>query len=164
MVANFFGDPDRARRSKEVKFNQDLEALVSEMQCRKFHVINKDGHFVPAPPKKTSKKKINNSAPEPTRSAVIDIFTKGAEEWNGKFTDWIKSTTYDPALGGYPSVSESSSTGGHDTTLDNGTVFDTATTNPITCDSYIDLHGNEETNGITGMGSLGGGGDFDGVE
>jgi hypothetical protein len=39
MDVNFFGDPDRAR-SKEVKFNQDLEALVSEMQRRKFHVIN----------------------------------------------------------------------------------------------------------------------------
>jgi hypothetical protein len=31
MVANFFGDPDGARRHKEVKVNQDLEALVSEI-------------------------------------------------------------------------------------------------------------------------------------
>ncbi|KAJ7890948.1 hypothetical protein B0H14DRAFT_3700607 [Mycena olivaceomarginata] len=54
LVANFFGDPDRARRSKEVKFNQDIEALVTEMQRRKFHVVSKERHFVPAPPKKPS--------------------------------------------------------------------------------------------------------------
>ncbi|KAJ7819694.1 hypothetical protein B0H14DRAFT_2600447 [Mycena olivaceomarginata] len=54
LVANFFGDPDRARRSKEVKFNQDIEALDTEMQRRKFHVVSKERHFVPAPPKKPS--------------------------------------------------------------------------------------------------------------
>ncbi|KAJ7835165.1 hypothetical protein B0H14DRAFT_2363521 [Mycena olivaceomarginata] len=42
LVANFFGDPDRARRSKKVKFNQDIEALVTEMQRRKFHVVSKE--------------------------------------------------------------------------------------------------------------------------
>ncbi|KAJ7751862.1 hypothetical protein B0H14DRAFT_3896747 [Mycena olivaceomarginata] len=96
MVANFFGDPDRARRSKEVRFHQDIEALVTEMQRRKFHVVSQDQHFVPAPPKK------------PPRSAIVDVFVKGAEEWNGKFADFIKSTTFDPALGGYPPPSESS--------------------------------------------------------
>jgi hypothetical protein len=59
MVENFFGDPDRARRSKEVKFNQDLEALVSEVQ-HKFHKISTTPHFVPAPPKKPSKKPLKN--------------------------------------------------------------------------------------------------------
>ncbi|KAJ7491543.1 hypothetical protein B0H11DRAFT_1911797 [Mycena galericulata] len=163
MVANFFGDPDRARRSKEVKFNQDLEALVTEMQRRKFHVVSKDPHFVPAPPKNPPKKTPKNPRPpEPPRSAIVDVFVKGAEEWNGKFTEFIRSTTFDPALGGYPPATESSSSP-RDTTLDTNTVFDSLTHNPLTYDSYIDLHGKEDT-GISGLGALGGGGDFDGVE
>ncbi|KAF8184133.1 hypothetical protein K438DRAFT_1974716 [Mycena galopus ATCC 62051] len=161
MVANFFGDPDRARRSKEVKFHQDIEALVTEMQWRKFHIVSQDRHFVPAPPKKARKNASQNTRPpEPPRSAIVDVFVKGAEEWNGKFTDFIKSTTFDPALGGYPPPSESSTSGPCDTTLDTNTVFDSLTNNPLTYDSYGDLHGGED--GISG--ALGGGGDFDGVE
>ncbi|KAJ7443266.1 hypothetical protein FB451DRAFT_1568716 [Mycena latifolia] len=161
MVANFFGDPDRARRSKEVKFNQDLEALVSEMLCRKFHVVSKEGHFVAAPPKKAPAKPPKNPRPvEPPRSAIVDVFVKGAEEWNGKFGDFIKSTTYDAALGGYPPATESSNSGHRDTTLDTNTAFDNLQSNPLTYDSYTDLHGSEDTD----SGALGGGGDFDGVE
>ncbi|KAJ7805523.1 hypothetical protein B0H14DRAFT_3153397 [Mycena olivaceomarginata] len=138
LVANFFGDPDRARRSKEVKFNPDIEALVTEMQRRKFHVVSKERHFVPAPPKKPSKKPPKNPrSPEPPRSAIVDVFVLGAEQWNGKFTEFIKATTFDAALGGYPVAVESSNSG------------------------YTDLHG--DADGI-GAGALGGGGDFDGVE
>lgn len=161
MVANFFGDPDRARRSKEVKFNQDLEALVSEMQRLKFHKVSTTRHFVAAPPKKPSKAK-NPPPPEPLRSAIVDVFVKGAEEWNGKFTEFIRSTTYDPALGGYPPAA-SSDTGPRDTTLDTNTAFDNLSQNPLTYDSFMDLHGSEK-DGITWSGALGGGGDFDGVE
>jgi hypothetical protein len=163
MVANFFGDPDRARRSKEVKFNQDLEALVSEMQRLKFHKISTTPHFVPAPPKKPSKKPPKNPPPaEPPRSAIVDVFVKGAEEWNGKFREFIKSTTYDPALGGYPPATSSSAGTARDNTLDTNTVFDSVKENPLTTDTFIDLHSSEELEGITG--ALGGGGDFDGVE
>jgi hypothetical protein len=162
MVANFFGDPDRARKSKEVKFNQDLEALVSEMQRRKFHTISKTKHFVPAPPKKPPKNPPKNpSPPEPPRSAIVDVFVKGAVEWNGKVTEFIKSTTYDPALGGYPPPISASAGSTRDTTLDTNTAFDNVNQNPITTDTFIDLHTSEE-GGITG--ALGGGGDFDGVE
>ena len=28
LIANFFGDPDRARRSKEVAFHEDMRVLV----------------------------------------------------------------------------------------------------------------------------------------
>jgi hypothetical protein len=109
MAANFFGDPDHARRSKEVKFHQDIEALVSEMQRHKFHVVNTKGHFVPAPPKKTAKKAPKNTQPQVApRSAVVDVFVRGAEERNGKFGEFICSTTYDKELG-YPL-----------TTVDNG--------------------------------------------
>ncbi|KAJ7807181.1 hypothetical protein B0H14DRAFT_3765051 [Mycena olivaceomarginata] len=162
LFANFFGDPDRARRSKEVKFNQDIEALVTEMQRRKFHVVRKERHFVPAPPKKPSKKPPKNPrSPEPPRSAIVDVFVLGAEQWNGKFTEFIKATTFDAALGGYPVAVESSNSGPHDSTLDTNTAFDNLTQNPLTYNSYTDLHG--DADGI-GAGALGGGGDFDGVE
>ncbi|KAJ7704166.1 hypothetical protein B0H16DRAFT_719592 [Mycena metata] len=164
MVANFFGDPDRARRSKEVKFNQDLEALVTEMQRRKFHKISATKHFVPAPPKKAPEVAPKNPPPvEAQRSAIVDVFVKGAEEWNGKFAEFIKSTTYDPALGGYPPAASSDSSN-RDTTLDNGTPFDNLTKNPLTFDSFMDLHTSEHPGEIASSGALGGGGDFDGVE
>jgi hypothetical protein len=163
MVAIFFGDPDRARRSKEVKFNQDLEALVTEMQRRKFHKVSPTRHFVPAPPKKVPKVAPKKPPPvEAQRSAIVDVFVKGAEEWNGKFTEFIKSTTYDPALGGYPPAPSSDSSA-RDTTLDTGTAFDNLTSNPITFDGFMDIH-SEDHGGITGTGALGGGGDFDGIE
>jgi hypothetical protein len=45
--------------------------------------------------------------------------------------------------------------------LDTNTAFDNLTQNPLTYNSYTDLHG--DADGI-GAGALGGGGDFDGVE
>ncbi|KAJ7197913.1 hypothetical protein GGX14DRAFT_503908, partial [Mycena pura] len=98
MVAHFFGDPDRARKSKEVKFYQDIAALVAEMQRRKFHVLNAKGHLVPAPPPKRTTKKIIPATNIP-RSGVADVFVKGAEEWGGKFEEFIRTTTYDKELG-----------------------------------------------------------------
>ncbi|KAJ7688510.1 hypothetical protein B0H16DRAFT_1753086 [Mycena metata] len=153
MVANFFGDPDRSRRSKGVKFNQDIEALVTEMQRLKFHKVRTIKHFVPAPPKKAPKVAPKNPAPiQPPRSAIIDVFVKGAEEWNGKFTEFIKSTTYDPALGGYPPpASSDSGSGPRDTTLDTGTAFDN-TENPLTFDTLMDLHTSEDPAEMTGVG------------
>ncbi|KAJ7701042.1 hypothetical protein B0H14DRAFT_3650630 [Mycena olivaceomarginata] len=100
---------------------------------------------------------------EAPRSAIIDVFVKGAEEWNGKFTDIIKSTTYNPALGGYPPAASSDS-GPRNNTLDTGTVFDNPTNNPLTFNGFMDLHTSEDHGEITGTGALGGGGDFDGVE
>ncbi|KAJ7835274.1 hypothetical protein B0H14DRAFT_2590413 [Mycena olivaceomarginata] len=115
----------------------------------------------------TSKKARKNASqntrpPEPPRSAIVDVFVKGAEEWNGKFREFIKSTTFDPALGGYPPVAESSNSGPRDTTLDTNTVFYNLMQNPLTYDNYSDLHGSDDVTEISG--ALGGGGDFDGVE
>ncbi|KAJ7837890.1 hypothetical protein B0H14DRAFT_2588977 [Mycena olivaceomarginata] len=154
LAANFFGDPDRARRSKEVKFHQDIEALISEMQRRKFHVINAKGHFVPAPPpKKMTKKAVTDDSP---RSAIADIFVKGAEEWNSKFEKFIRTTTYDKELG-YPLPTSTDK--GSDTIPETGTAFDN-TNNPLTFDSYADLHGDERESGTMGIGALGGGDEF----
>ncbi|KAF8191101.1 hypothetical protein K438DRAFT_1763014 [Mycena galopus ATCC 62051] len=81
----------------KVKFHQDIEALISEMQRRKFYVTDAKGHFVPAPPpKKTTKKAVNDDS---RRSAITDIFVKGAEEWNSKFEEFIRTTPYDKELG-----------------------------------------------------------------
>ncbi|KAK7035016.1 hypothetical protein R3P38DRAFT_3184525 [Favolaschia claudopus] len=111
------------------------------------------------PPKNPPK---NPPPLEPPRSAVVDVFVKGAEEWNGKFNEFIRSTTYDPALGGYPASTDSSWKGStRDTTLDTGTVFDSLNKNPLSHEEFTDVHSGEEL-GMSG--ALGGGGDFDGVE
>ncbi|KAJ7367233.1 hypothetical protein DFH08DRAFT_1005503 [Mycena albidolilacea] len=158
LVANFFGDLDCARRSKEVKFYQDIEALISEMQHRKFNVINAKGHFVPAPPpKKTTKKAVTDDSP---CSAIADIFVKGAEEWNGKFEEFIRTTTYDKELG-YPLPTSMDK--GSNTIPETGTAFDN-TNNSLTFNSYADLHGDESESGTMGIGALGGGDEFYGVE
>ncbi|KAK6988988.1 hypothetical protein R3P38DRAFT_2803932 [Favolaschia claudopus] len=95
--------------------------------------------------------------------SIVDVFVKGAEEWNGKFADFIKGTTFDPALGGYPPSTDDSAPKNsiRDTTLDTNTAFDSLRTNPLRYDKFADVHGGDEL-GISG--ALGGGGDFDGVE
>jgi hypothetical protein len=136
--------------------------MVSDLQRKKFRVISVKGHFVPAPPKKAPAKVPKKPPPvEEPRSAIIDVFVTGAETWNTKFVEFIRSTTYDPALG-YPlAPARDSST--RDTTLDTNTAFDNLTHNPITYDSYLDLHGGEEGSAL-GVGALGGGDVFDGCE
>ncbi|KAJ6500254.1 hypothetical protein DFH09DRAFT_1289841 [Mycena vulgaris] len=107
-VANFFGDSDRARRHKEVAFHEDIRALIEEMVRIKAHVIAPEGHFVPAPPKASRKKKnAGNSAPvtAETRSAIVDVIVEGAQEWQSKFQEFLRNTTWDPKLG-YPLVKE----------------------------------------------------------
>lgn len=158
-VARFFGDPDTARRHKEVKFQQDMRALVEDMSRKNLHVLDPGGHFVPAPPPKR-KRKDSNKPVEP-RSAVADVMTLGMEIWHdGKLEHFIKNTTYDPALG-YPIASASEPTGyvRLDAVFDNDTVFD-QTENPIDFGNYQDLHTDELETGGTGMGGLGGGDEF----
>ncbi|KAJ7648633.1 hypothetical protein DFH06DRAFT_1095419 [Mycena polygramma] len=162
-VANFFGDSDRARRHKEVAFHEDIRALIEEMVRLKSHVISPEGHFVPAPPKPPRKKKNNTGAPvtqaEP-RSAIFDVIVEGAQEWQSKFKEFIRDTTWDPKLG-YPLVKEKATPR---TTPDNrlhtGTILDSINENPISFDTYDDLHGDEITNTGLGSGALGGGDEF----
>lgn len=152
LIANFFGDPDRARRSKEVAFHEDTRVLVEEMERHSLHKISSSGHFVPAPTKKTSKK--TSTAPI---SAIVDVQVAGAEIWQqGKFSEFIKTTTYDPALG-YPIDNPED----HDTRLDTETVFDNTVSNPLHHSAYVDVHGDKLESGNSGIvGSLGGGGEF----
>jgi hypothetical protein len=157
IVAKFFGDPDSARRHKELKFQEDMRVLAEEMVRHKLHVLSPNGHFVPAPPPKNVKA---STKPTEPRSAIVDVMVLGAQVWqDGKFSDFLKGTTYDPALG-YPVSSESASdTLRRDSVLDNGTVFDHAE-NPLDFGNYEDLHGDEVNTDNPGVGGLGGGDEF----
>ena len=78
---------------------------------------------------------------------------------DGKFVDFLKGTTYDPALG-YPVLPESASDALHwDSVLDNGTVFDHAE-HPLDFGNYKDLHGDEVSTDNPRVGGLGGGDEF----
>ncbi|KAJ7598550.1 hypothetical protein C8J56DRAFT_1039439 [Mycena floridula] len=148
LVANFFGDPDRSRRHKELAFTEDMCILVDDMRQKQVHITTEQ--FVPAMPKKT-KRKITKTPPP--QSAIFDVQVVGSGLWaKGKFWEFIKSTTYDPALG-YPITEEE-----QDERLNNGTVFDDVE-NPLVCDSHEDFHGDpdDSENGIC---SLGGGGEY----
>ncbi|KAJ7195376.1 hypothetical protein GGX14DRAFT_575693 [Mycena pura] len=161
-VANFFGDSDRARRHKEVAFHEDIRALIEEMVRLKAHVIAPDGHFVPAPPK-PSRKKNNNTVPvtqAESRSAIFDVIVEGAQEWQSKFKDFLRDTTWDPKLG-YPLVKEkATSRATQDNRLHTGTILDSINENPILFDTYDDLHGDEIVRTGLGSGALGGGDEF----
>ncbi|KAJ7493794.1 hypothetical protein FB451DRAFT_1077509 [Mycena latifolia] len=158
-VANYFGDPDRARRHKEVKFHEDIRLLIEEMVRIKAHKIAPGGNFVPAPPKKSKKGANENALPVTAnqRSAVIDAIVEGAQQWQGSFMEYIRSTTWDPQHG-YPLATADSS---QDTRLTTGTAFDSDEL-PFTLDSYDDLHGDENENAGLGAGALGGGDEFSG--
>lgn len=156
-VANYFGDPNRARHHKEVKFHEDIRSLIEDMVRLKAHKISLKGNFVPAPPK-TSRKTGGTSLPvtaEP-RSAIFDVIVEGAQEWQGKFKEYIKNTTWDPRHG-YPLVKET--TASRDTRLITGTAFDNDEI-PFTFDNYEDLHGDEYESAGLGAGALGGGDEF----
>jgi hypothetical protein len=99
------------------------------------------------------------AADDSPRSAIADIFVKGAE-WNSKFEEFIRTTTYDKELG-YPLPTSTDK--GSDTIPETGTAFDN-TNNPLTFNSYVDLHGNEDESGSMGIRALGRGDEFYGAE
>lgn len=145
-MANFFGDRDAYRRSKEVAFQEDMRVLVEDMTKRRSHIRGQK-HFVPAPSSKEGKKKTSVV----TRSAIFDVLDAGADIWQKKFIEYVKTTTYDPEVG-YPIATEQDTS--HDSRLDSGTAFDRCTANILGTDGFVDLHGDE-----TGIGGALGGGD-----
>jgi len=116
---------------------------------KKQHQTSPTPRQVWAPTKPKKGKKETKSAP---RSAIFDVQVTGAEIWQAKFKEFLRATTYDPALG-YPV----GSTDTVDTRLDNGTAFD-GERNPLTAESYDDLHGDDAD--AEGLGGIGGGGEF----
>ncbi|KAG6835515.1 hypothetical protein H0H93_000635 [Arthromyces matolae] len=153
LISNFFGDSDRARRSKESSFMFDLKILVENMASLKLHSISPQGRFVAAPPQKSSKK-----SPSKPQSAIIDVTVIGAEVWNAKFQEFLSATTFDEKLG-YPIVTDTTNPA-LDSRLSTGTAIDRVNENPITHDEYEDIHGNETSLGGLGAGALGGGDEF----
>lgn len=145
-VARFFGDSDTARRSKEIKFQEDLRVMVEDMVKHNLHPLKPSFHFVAAPRPKKAR------ADYVVQSAIGDGMVLGAQVWqDGKFQDFLKATTYDPAVG-YPVTSESATNRERrDGIFDNGTAFDN-TQNPLETGSYQDLHGEETTEGLGGVG------------
>lgn len=159
-MAKVFGDPDRPRRHREVRFKKDIQMLVEDLERNKIHYDSKVEHFVPAKPRKGSKQ-------EPV-SRIFDVQVRGADIWsNGNFNHYIKTTTYDQELRRYQlgnaarkpaqkKAGDAEEDGDGETAedeeeeeedlLDSGNVFD-GNQNPMDASNYIDLHG----------GSLGGG-------
>ncbi|KAF6754008.1 hypothetical protein DFP72DRAFT_813583 [Ephemerocybe angulata] len=160
-VANFFGDTDRRRRAKEVRFQEDMRVLVEDMERKWIHkgfkehfVAMKDKNGEIAVPKASKAKKAKKKKrPQQPKSAIVDVMVTGAETWtHGKFNDFKRLTTYDPAIG-YPIGQFNDH---QDCRLDNGTVYDTPTTLHLTFDSPVDvLVDHFEDSGV------GGGGEFD---
>lgn len=148
VVSQFFGSRDVSRRSKEVAFMEDMRILVEDMEKNGMHRTMPAKHFVPAMKPAKGRKKT-----DPENSGIVDVLVQGAEAWaHGKFKEYLNATTYDPATG-YP-ITETEE---HNSArLDNMTVFDMED-NPLEFESYDDLHGDEDDEGL---GSLGGGGEF----
>ncbi len=114
-----------------------------------------ESRFIPAPQKPSKSNK-----QQPVRSAVFDILVEGAQAWqDGKLHDFLKSTTFNPAVG-YPISNEGAHKQIRDTCLDNGTAFDAVDQNPLEFNSREDLFSNND-GAIDGFGGLGGGDEFD---
>ncbi|KAL0563655.1 hypothetical protein V5O48_018409 [Marasmius crinis-equi] len=157
-ISQFFGNRDRLRRSKEMKFAKDIEALVQDMEKIGLHKpdFEVETHFVAAPPPKRKNAKKTET---PLTSAIFDTMVTGASVWhNGKFKEFIKTTTYDPAVNGFPSAGRTSADPIEER-LDTDTPFDSMEENPIEIDAYEDIHGDE----LDGEGyrRVGGGGQYD---
>lgn len=92
-TAQFFGARDPYRRHKESKVTKDLQVLIGHLQNNQVHTL-KVGREIRAPLGKQGK--------DLMRSGVYDVMTLGHEALaNGAWGDFLKETTYDPALG-YP--------------------------------------------------------------
>lgn len=147
-VSRYFGNPDISRRAKEISFAEDMRVLVEDMERRGIHKAPKK-RMVPALNKKSAKK---SREPE---SSIIDVQVAGAEIWqSGKFSEFLKSTTFDPKIG-YPIPSSEDE---HDDLLDSDSVFDSTVNNPLECDNFVDLHGDDNEDST--FTALGGGSEY----
>ncbi|KAJ3515060.1 hypothetical protein NLJ89_g1998 [Agrocybe chaxingu] len=136
-VSRYFGNPEVRRKSKEVSFEEDMRVLVENMEQIQLHQARAKSRLVPS---------MKGSKSASTKSAIIDVQVAGAEIWqSGKFTDFLKKTTYDKNLG-YPVETEDAQ---------RVTEATEAEKDPLGHESYEDLHG-DETNEC-GLSSLGGG-------
>ncbi|KAJ6605654.1 hypothetical protein B0H10DRAFT_2229013 [Mycena sp. CBHHK59/15] len=151
--ARAFGFADRARRHKEVDVGQDLCLLTETMMDAQLHVLTPNRPIYA--PLKVNNKGVVASGPRV--SAIIDSFDTGAQILNGgKFREFIRTTTWDPAAG-YPVGAPEIGPDGDDPLL-NGSLFDRVDSNPLGRDGFDDMDdGDAHTQRYPGLGSLGGG-------
>ncbi|KAJ7890896.1 hypothetical protein B0H14DRAFT_3700502 [Mycena olivaceomarginata] len=153
QFARTFGFADRARRHKEVDVGQDLRLLTETMLDAQLHILTANRPVYA--PLKVNKKGVVASGPRV--SAVVDSFDTGAQALQGgKFSEFIRSTAWDPAAG-YP-VGASELTPDPNDPLINGSVFDRVDTNPLSRDGFNDMDdGDAHNQRFPGLGALGGG-------
>ena len=149
-----FGHADRARRHKEVTIEHDLRLLCEAMLSAHLHIQT---------PKRPvlSSAKVNRKGDvtTPGKSMVVDAFEVGAQILNdGKFSEFIQTTTWDPAVGFQGPEAGDQDTNRPRDILENGTAFDITDTNPISIEDYADIDdGDDIQQRCPGYGSLGGG-------
>lgn len=152
QFARTFGNTDRARRHKEVDIEQDLRLLCEDMQRAQLHIQTSNREIlIPASVNKKGK------VTKPARSAIVDCIDIGSEILNdGKFDEFIRTTTWDPAVG-YPIERLTNVTEGDDVLL-NGSGFDATDRNPLVVEDFNDVDdGDDHQSRCPGLGSLGGG-------
>ncbi|KAF8176951.1 hypothetical protein BJ912DRAFT_857190 [Pholiota molesta] len=149
-----FGHADRARQHREVKIDDDLRLLSEDMLKARLHVKTPN-----RPIKTTAKVNRKGRVTAPATSSIFDACDAGAQILqSGKFTEFLCTTTWDPALG-YTALMDD--TQKDPNVLLNGTAYDMDKSNPITGDSFNDIDdGDDFILSYPGLGSLGGGGEF----
>ncbi|KAJ7848701.1 hypothetical protein B0H14DRAFT_2582839 [Mycena olivaceomarginata] len=156
QFARTFGFTYRARRHKEVDVGQDLCLLTETMMEAQLYVLTANRPIYA--PLKVNKKGV--VASRPRVSAIVDSFDLGAQILNsGKFREFIRTTTWDPAAG-YP-VAAPEVGPDEDDPLLNGSVFDRVDSNPLARDGFDHMDdGDSHAQRYPGLGSLGGGMDY----
>ncbi|KAJ7671172.1 hypothetical protein B0H14DRAFT_3690343 [Mycena olivaceomarginata] len=118
--ARTFGFADRARRHKEVDVTQDLRLLTETLMDARLHIITPDRPIYA--PLKTNKK---GDVVGERVSAIVDSFDVGAALLNGgKCREFIRNSTWDPAVGAHPVGSNGAAAPESDDPLLNESVFD----------------------------------------
>ncbi|KAJ7862447.1 hypothetical protein B0H14DRAFT_2575337 [Mycena olivaceomarginata] len=133
QFARTFGFTYRARRHKEVDVGQDLCLLTETMMEAQLYATGQ------------------------RNCRLVDL---GAQILNsGKFREFIRTTTWDPAAG-YPVAAPEVSPDEDDPLL-NGSVFDRVDSNPLARDGFDHMDdGDSHAQRYPGLGSLGGGMDY----
>ncbi|KAF7335885.1 hypothetical protein MSAN_02325500 [Mycena sanguinolenta] len=87
-VANVFDNPD-SRRHKEVKFMEDIQVLVEDLELNKIHYEPTIEHFVPAKAKKGS---VNTPVSRIVDIQFFYIVNAPLPHWPSDFTDFIAAS------------------------------------------------------------------------
>lgn len=155
-----FGYADHARRSKEVNVAHDLRLLTENLMHEQVHVLTAD-RPVNVPAKQNANPSKKPSLPQ---SAIIDAIDSGATILNsGKFSEFVRTTTWDPALGYPVDTSVDNTTHANSAALQTNTSFDRTDTNPLEITALDDVDdGDDHTQRLAGLGSLGGGIEYEG--